>query len=280
MKKTYGALVRRLYDHLFSSSFSSCRWKINKSLEDLARAKNGQIYHDAYSELFPKIQFSRETFDYHFVVTPGYDGLDSFRVAFIYASHDERFRKHPFPHLTVYSKSIMKSQFTNPNLKELSSSDEVFASRFIANCPEIISIDEAIDVRSREQLFKLYYLYSRNDLFFTSQGGRAMVRKEVDSSILTHPDTLMRFLDGGDDFFHALSRSHFGTFAGDEPSRWIKYLSVSTETARCKICGEFIYFSKVHCKNCDTPHHIDCWQYNGSCSVYGCGSTEYYYPML
>lgn len=25
------------------------------------------------------------------------------------------------------------------------------------------------------------------------------------------------------------------------------------------------------CPSCATPHHVDCWQYNGGCGMYGCG---------
>jgi hypothetical protein len=41
----------------------------------------------------------------------------------------------------------------------------------------------------------------------------------------------------------------------------------------CKVCGELIDGGPiVLCSNCRTPHHGDCWEYVGSCSIYGCGS--------
>jgi hypothetical protein len=42
--------------------------------------------------------------------------------------------------------------------------------------------------------------------------------------------------------------------------------------ATCKVCGEPIDESEiVVCASCNTPHHRDCWEYNGSkCSIYGC----------
>ena len=39
----------------------------------------------------------------------------------------------------------------------------------------------------------------------------------------------------------------------------------------CKVCGEPISgMPKVLCSTCRTPHHRDCWEFIGSCSVFGC----------
>ena len=39
----------------------------------------------------------------------------------------------------------------------------------------------------------------------------------------------------------------------------------------CKVCGDPISESpKVFCSTCRTPHHRDCWEFIGACSVFGC----------
>ncbi len=39
----------------------------------------------------------------------------------------------------------------------------------------------------------------------------------------------------------------------------------------CKVCGEAIAGGAVIvCAACNTPHHRDCWEYVGACSIYGC----------
>jgi hypothetical protein len=39
----------------------------------------------------------------------------------------------------------------------------------------------------------------------------------------------------------------------------------------CKVCGDPISGTpKVFCSTCRTPHHRDCWEFIGSCSVFGC----------
>lgn len=46
------------------------------------------------------------------------------------------------------------------------------------------------------------------------------------------------------------------------------------EVKICQVCGGSIQSGPiVTCKDCDTPHHRDCWDYLGQCSTYGCSST-------
>ncbi len=40
----------------------------------------------------------------------------------------------------------------------------------------------------------------------------------------------------------------------------------------CQVCGEpVVEGDAVVCRNCGAPHHRDCWEFVGSCSIYGCG---------
>ena len=42
----------------------------------------------------------------------------------------------------------------------------------------------------------------------------------------------------------------------------------------CKVCGEPIADPGVVCAACRTPHHRDCWEFVGSCSIYGCNGKQ------
>ena len=42
----------------------------------------------------------------------------------------------------------------------------------------------------------------------------------------------------------------------------------------CKVCGEPIVDPGVLCASCRTPHHRDCWEFVGSCSIYGCHGKQ------
>jgi hypothetical protein len=61
----------------------------------------------------------------------------------------------------------------------------------------------------------------------------------------------------------------------DQPDDWDE----DTGPPICKVCGEPITTGAVIvCAACNTPHHRDCWEYVGACSIYGCngkvGVTE------
>jgi hypothetical protein len=42
----------------------------------------------------------------------------------------------------------------------------------------------------------------------------------------------------------------------------------------CKVCGEAIVTPGVLCATCRTPHHRDCWEFVGACSIYGCNGKQ------
>lgn len=45
------------------------------------------------------------------------------------------------------------------------------------------------------------------------------------------------------------------------------------EGARCPVCIAPLTSDLVHCSRCRTPHHGECWNYLGKCSIFACGAT-------
>lgn len=41
----------------------------------------------------------------------------------------------------------------------------------------------------------------------------------------------------------------------------------------CGVCNTRLGGRLVQCAECLTPHHLECFAYNGRCSIFGCGST-------
>ena len=39
---------------------------------------------------------------------------------------------------------------------------------------------------------------------------------------------------------------------------------------KCHVCCMPISGAVSVCADCETPHHLDCWRYFGSCAIYGC----------
>lgn len=47
------------------------------------------------------------------------------------------------------------------------------------------------------------------------------------------------------------------------------------EEASCQVCGTGLaQGAVVRCAKCRTPHHRDCWEFNGRCSTFACGETR------
>lgn len=42
----------------------------------------------------------------------------------------------------------------------------------------------------------------------------------------------------------------------------------------CPVCGAMMGPPVADCPGCHTPHHEDCWRYNGGCAIYGCGASD------
>ncbi len=97
-------------------------------------------------------------------------------------------------------------------------------------------------------------------------GGRQLVQKPGNISSYEYLERLVRLtLDLFDQSM--LTRAEGIEFVA-ETIEW-------TSEIICQICGEQIIHDIVYCRQCRTPHHLDCWQYYGACSTYGCQQTDY-----
>jgi MFS family permease len=45
------------------------------------------------------------------------------------------------------------------------------------------------------------------------------------------------------------------------------------EAPRCPVCSETFSGTLTQCDRCGSPHHPDCFDYNGRCGLYGCGGS-------
>ena len=44
--------------------------------------------------------------------------------------------------------------------------------------------------------------------------------------------------------------------------------------SQCLVCADALQAGRAAvCQTCETPHHLECWSYNGMCALFGCGST-------
>ncbi|MBI2900029.1 MAG: hypothetical protein HYY17_07575 [Planctomycetes bacterium] len=57
-----------------------------------------------------------------------------------------------------------------------------------------------------------------------------------------------------------------------EPGIVVIETKLQVSGTACQICGTPLEGALVECTRCTTLHHADCWEYNGRCSTFACGS--------
>jgi len=63
-----------------------------------------------------------------------------------------------------------------------------------------------------------------------------------------------------------------------EPPAPITWGDTSSSGGDCRICGSPLTSGVVRCSRCQTPHHGECWKYNGGCSIFACGEHRFAPP--
>ena len=51
--------------------------------------------------------------------------------------------------------------------------------------------------------------------------------------------------------------------------------SILSDQGDCLVCGVSLEEEIRTCTRCETPHHIDCWEYSQGCAVFGCKSSHH-----
>lgn len=124
----------------------------------------------------------------------------------------------------------------------------------------------------RWQLLRLRGMLGDDFLHVSINRGEMQVIKQ---RIVTQPAALEDLVRSVGELFDQamLTRSTGIEFLGNEQ------LQVISE-ATCQVCGESIITDMVFCRRCKTPHHLECWQYVGTCTTYGCQEKRFITPYV
>ncbi len=208
------------------------------------------------------------------VVTPSYRGLDAFNVSAIFKSKHPSLERFPFPVVQVFSRNLLKHILPNTWMKTIVAGDETFDHWFISRALEPFPLDSFLGKEGKELLFNLRYLFGKNNLYISCQGSKILVRKAVNDNLLCQPLRLKELWRLSRVLFRRLEKNLKQCFM-HERADWIKFVGESDNIPVCKVCGDVIFFNRVNCSRCETAHHLDCWEYNGGCSIYACGCRDY-----
>jgi hypothetical protein len=169
--------------------------------------------------------------------------------------------------MEIYPQTVVHQVRKFLGMQDIEVGVPAFDDRFIVqgNDPGLIR-----EYLSRETQLGLQAVASFTfffDLHLIIGGGTLRVTKRTD--IVAEPD-LRNFVHAFEGLFLALVAAR---------SVGMEFLPSSAppriSDTHCQVCGEGLHGTIVYCASCQTPHHLDCWQYIGSCSVYACGQKRY-----
>lgn len=157
------------------------------------------------------------------------------------------------------------------SLSDVRLGDDEFDPRFVVKASDARFAKEFLDGAARQAIEDLRNLLGNDRILVSVNSARLMVRKE---SVIAQPDDLHVFADLAGrlhDRIDLFWQRASGIEILDDPS------APADETApTCQICGSGIPADlRVNCRRCGTPHHRDCWEFNGQCSTYACGEKRF-----
>ena len=128
------------------------------------------------------------------------------------------------------------------------------------------TIRELLTFEVQSRINSLRQLTAIKDIYIGIRAGTLLVKKR---GYLRDYTRLSRYIELCIDLYTDMAMRESGIEFVDKP------VEPEVEGSICQICGEEINAEVVLCRSCKTPHHLDCWQYYGACSTYGCGQKRY-----
>ena len=149
-----------------------------------------------------------------------------------------------------------------------------FDRDYIISGGSAATLSKLLSPSVQQPIDQLRHWTGNGDIYILWSNGVLLVKKRC--RVHRFPD-LLQFTTLALQLFDAAmaTRSEGITFVATT-----QHKEIADEPAVCQICGDEIIREIVYCRSCKTPHHLDCWQYYGACSVYGCGQTKYVPPQI
>lgn len=147
--------------------------------------------------------------------------------------------------------------------------DEEFDRRFVVRTDDQDFAREYLDSAARGWIERLRGLAGNEGILVSLNPARLLIRKPA---VFAETEVLRAFVD--------LSRLLFDRIY----DRWQKESGIEilegtapeSSVSVCQVCGAGLEDrSVVFCRSCRTPHHDECWNYNGGCSTFACGEKTF-----
>lgn len=180
----------------------------------------------------------------------------------------------PDPNLRceIYPKWLGVHRRLMRGMQETNIGNEPFDSTFVVRTNDNAEIRHVLGEGVRWQIDRLRHFLGNDSIYLAIHRGRLLIRKH---SLIRRFQDLDEYVQLGLGLFDQamLTRTVGINFVEDAQVQLI-------EEAICQICGDDIVTDMIFCRRCKTPHHLECWQYYGACSTYGCQESRFIVPRV
>jgi len=172
--------------------------------------------------------------------------------------------------LEIFPQRFKDSDVKYLNVDDIQIGDETFDPRYVIKSESEKFAKEFLDGKIREAIERLRNLLGNDRILISVNSSRVLVRKQA---ILAELPDLEAFAGQScliyDRIFQLWQRESGIEILEDDPA-------AAQEEPICQVCGAKIGSeNRVYCRRCKTPHHKDCWEFNGQCSTYACGERRF-----
>ena len=170
--------------------------------------------------------------------------------------------------LEIFPQRFAEGDVRYLNVDDIKIGDAAFDARYVVKSDDPVFARDALDARTRQAVDDLRNLLGNDRVLVSVNASRLMVRKQ---EILGSFDDLVVFCELACRLFDRLlerAQREAGIEIVDDPV-------VDPVDPVCQVCGAKIPQEvRLYCRRCRTPHHKDCWEFNGQCSTYACGEKR------
>ena len=177
--------------------------------------------------------------------------------------------------LKVFPETVLYSFAKLFGMQDLRIGHPDFDQKLIVQSAPIEAFNPLLAEGLRDQLVRLYRMSPNLHLFDVQyRDGTLILQRSLElSRYAPWAADVVRQMDSvAWNLLDTLSPDRISAFAGAVE---IVESGPATEASVCLVCAQPISEPKLMaCTSCDTPHHGDCWDYNGRCALFGCGGTR------
>jgi len=250
--------------------------RTQRELEHLREQFGGTFRKDAYTDHFPKVAFKSGGQNAVLAVWPRKADLSEFQVNLAFSNPGAGSQTLPYPTVEIFSHGLARTVVPAKGLSRITLSDSLFDHHFFAQAQSDAPARRILVPEARQRLMELYCVSTHHNLYVGLEFERVLLKKYTHANDLT-ASLLADLSDGAQRLIEVLLR-RLTIEEADRDALEILSVSFPAEIVRCQVCGESIVLDRIECRRCETPHHRDCWDYNGRCAVYGCGESHFRIP--